>query len=260
LYIALLRSSRHCGRRGVTIERLVGIALGSMASSRLTTWAGDPKVDAAMLRRALDAVLRADATTPPNSDNLKCEYISFLNSINNPAFQDPASLVGNTTGFWSTGAGRSLSKAEISIKKEPERSRRVYRLLMTNWLAYCDRPTSARPPFAKLTPSQTDPFSTTTGFELYVPEDSAPESLKALSTEKLASWYHTTVYAKLFSPNFAAIDKAMNRDRATFAGLLITLANELHKREKGQYPDKVEELVGPYLKTLPEGYNPPRDQ
>jgi hypothetical protein len=261
-YLAVLRSSRHCGRRGVAIERLVGIAIGSMAATRLSALAIKPDVDAKMLRRALDGVIEADAMTPPASDSFKCEYIAFVNTIADPAYEDPAKLAwltGTKPGWsWSSsGAGRAFLQAERAAKREPERSRRVYRLIFANWLAYCDRPRSSRPPFAKLTPPVTvNPLVTTSGFELFVPEGNAPESVKALSPDELAGWFHSTLYAEIFSPNFGGMDKALRRDQAAFANLLVTLANELHKREKGEYPAKVEGLVGPYLKALPEGYVP----
>ena len=200
-YLAVLRSSRHCGRRGVAIERLVGIAIGAMVSSRLSTWAVDPRVDAAMLRKALDAVGEADTMTPPASDAIKCEYISFVNTIADPVYLDPAKLIGvsggKATWNWSSsGPGQAFSRAELSFKREPERSRRVYRLIIANWLAYCDRPKSTRPPFATLAPplNPTSP-ATTSGFELYVPEASASETVKALPPDELARWFRSTVYS-----------------------------------------------------------------
>ena len=255
-YLAVLRSSRHCGRRGVPIERLVGIALGAVASPRILTLAVNPDVDAEMLRRALDVVIEADAMTAPPSDAFKCEYIAFLNTIADPAFEDPAKLIGNPPWAWTTGPGKAYFRAERSLKREPERSRRVYRLIMANWLAYCDRPRSARPSFANLAPPKGPTPVATPGFELFVPEATASGSVKALPPDELARWFHSTLYAEIISPNFGAMDKAFRRDRAAFANLLITLANELYKKEKGDYPAKAEALVGPYLKALPEGYVP----
>jgi hypothetical protein len=257
-YLAVLRSSRHCGRRGVPIERLVGIAIGSMAATRLSALSINPDLDAKMLRRALDGVIEAEAMTPPASDSFKCEYIAFVNTIADPAYEDPAKIIGSSIPWaWTTAPGKAFFRAERSFKREPERSRRVYRLVFANWLAYCDRPRSNRPPFANLAPPATvNPLVTTSGFELFVPEGNAPESVKALSPDELAGWFHSTLYAEIFSPNFGGMDKAFRRDKAAFANLLVTLANELHKREKGEYPPKIEGLVGPYLKALPEGYVP----
>jgi hypothetical protein len=60
--------------------------------------------------------------------------------------------------------------------------------------------------------------------------------------------------AKILFPAFVAIEKTIGRERTVQAALVMTLANELHRREHGDYPDRVEELVGPYLKALPEGF------
>ena len=260
-YLAVLRSSRHCGRRGFPIERLVGIAVASMGSTRLLAWAVNPGVDTAMLRRALDAVVECEAMTPPSSDSFKCEYISFLNTVADPAYQEPDKLLGNSSPWiWTTPPGKAFVRAERSFKSEPERSRRVYRLIMANWLEYCDRPRTNRPAFATLPPSTyLNPFGATSGFELFVPEAAAPATVKVFSPEDLAGWFHSTLYAEIFSPNFGAMEKAIRRDRGTFANLQITLANEIYKKEKGEYPEKVEALIGPYLKALPEGYVPIAD-
>ncbi len=261
-YLAVIRSSRHCGRRGGAIERLVGIAIGSMATGRLSTWAKEPKLDAATLRKALDALVEADAMTPPASDAFKCEYILFLNTIADPELEDPArlsSLTGGRSpwGWSSSGPGRALFRAERSVKREPERSRRVYRLVIANWLAYCDRPRSERPPFAVLAPpppSQTP--ATPPGFALYVPEATAPDSVRALPPDELARWFDSTISARIMSCNYLSIDNAFRRDRTAFAHLLITLASELYRKENGADPAKADNLVGRYLRAIPEGYVP----
>jgi hypothetical protein len=261
-YLAVLRSSKHCGRRGVAIERLVGIAVGSMAVTRLSALASDPRIDAATLRRALDAVVEADAMTPPLSDSFKCEYIAFLNTIAHPVFEDPAKLAAlsgaKVPWNWaSSGAGQACFRAERSMKREPERSRRVFRLIVANWLAYCDRPTSSRPPLAILAlPANPKSPTPPAALNLFVPEATAPDSVKALLPDDLAGWFRSTIYAEILSPNFGGIDGAFKRERAACASLQIALANELYKKENGQYPEKVDALVGRYLKALPRGYVP----
>jgi hypothetical protein len=50
------------------------------------------------------------------------------------------------------------------------------------------------------------------------------------------------------------LDRLMTADRLSMANLIVTLAQELWKKERGQYPPKVEDLVGTYLKSLPEAY------
>ena len=51
-YRAALRSSRHTGRRGCIIERLVGISMHAMTAEQLVAWSANPTVDAVLLRRA----------------------------------------------------------------------------------------------------------------------------------------------------------------------------------------------------------------
>ncbi len=75
-YLAHLRSTRHSGRHGTIIDRLIGVSMYGGVSARLIRWAADPKVDSKMLRRALDAAIAADGATSPISDALKMEYLS----------------------------------------------------------------------------------------------------------------------------------------------------------------------------------------
>ena len=261
-HLAHFRSSRHCGRRGFIIGRLVGIALGSYASTNLCLWAGDEKVDAAMLRKALDAIVAADLMTPSNSDVFKSEYMSSLNTLGDPAFQDPAKLLwGDIPWGWDTGPGRAYFRAERSIKKEPERSRRVFRLVMANWLAYCDRPPSQRPPRANLnSTAKNAQTGRVGGLWLYTPELDAPEALRAISLDELDRWFSSTLYASILLSDLSRVDKAFRRDRSAVANLKIRLANELYKREKGRYPERMEDLVGPYLTEVPEGYVPMEEE
>ncbi len=257
-YLAILRSSRHCGRRGIPIERLVGVALAGMVTPRLSTWAIDPKVDAKMLRRALDGVLEAQAMTPPNSDIFKCECLWLINTMANPEFENPPSMDANASRFWKTGPGEVYFKVARSLKREPERSRRVLRLVMANALAYCDRPRTQRPPLANLAPPPKAgaPPVKPSGLMLYIAEPSASSSLTALTPEQLKSWFDSTLYAEMLLINFTSVDQALKRDESNFASLQVRLATELFAKEKGRYPDAAAELVGLYLPKLPESYQP----
>ena len=67
-YKSILRCSRHAGRHGAVIERMVGAAIFETACRRISHWAADPRVDATMLRRALADAIEADALTPPLSE------------------------------------------------------------------------------------------------------------------------------------------------------------------------------------------------
>ncbi len=262
-YLALLRSSRHCGRHGVLVERLLGMAMHQWASTRLIRWAADPKVDARILRRALDAAFEADAATAPMSEGLKMEYLSILHSISNPELMAhlhdyetiPDNQGGSVTKYGQHGWKSSLSRVRRRGMNEPERSRRVFRMIFANWLAFCDLPPSQQPP--RVLPGSNIQASGPTKLlleGLYVVDKDAPEAARALPPEKLARWFTSTVDAEMVLPAWVAVEKALARERAMQSVLLVSLANEFYKREHGQYPERAEELVGPYLKTLPESY------
>ncbi len=264
-YLALLRSSRHCGKRGTFIERLIGIAMHRLVSTRLTRWAADPKVDSKMLRRALDASRAADAATPPTTDALKMEYLGLVHSFNDTEMMVkmhdyevvPDNKGGSITKYGQHGWKSSLIRLQRRALNEPERSRRVIRMIFANWLAYCDLPPSRRPPKVNPRTGQTltGPASAILG-DFFVAGDDAPGPARALPPEKLAQWFGSTMDARMALPAFLSFERAVARERSAQDALLFNLANELYKREHGQYPEHAEELVGPYLKALPEGYKP----
>jgi hypothetical protein len=262
-YRAMLRASRHLGRRGFAVERLIGIAIHRWSVDRLNRWAIDPRVDARLLRRALDAAIEANAATPPTSDMLKSEYLSLMHSMADPDLVVrlldyevvPDGKGGSTTVYGQNRWKSSLFRVRRRAMNEPERSRRVDRMIFANLLAYCDLPPENRPPKASSKITGTARNLGVLG-DLYVVDASAPEAARALTPETLARWFATTIDAEQFMPAFAAVEKALARERSAQANLIVTLANNLHLRERGAYPEKVEDLVGPYLKELPAGYTP----
>jgi hypothetical protein len=267
VYRAIFRSSRHVGQRWTAIERLVGTALHQVASRQLTRWASDPRVTPAMLRRALDAVIADHAPTGPVSDMLKVEYLAFLKTFDDPKLvwtilNDP-SMAGPGKTPWFVRDNRSFSLARAWLK-EPERSRRVTRLIYANLMAYCDLPPGRRPPVA-CTLAGVFGGGPPALLDLYKLDASAPAQARALPPDEILKWFDTTLYAKQLIPASNALLNAVDRERVAQASLIIALANRLYEVERGKVPETAEELVGPYLKALPDGYkpyaepNPPRN-
>ena len=261
-YRAIFRSSRHLGRRSTVIERLVGSQMHDVACRRLTRWANDPRITPELLRPALDAAIADYATTGPLSDNLKVEYLVFLTGCDDPdlvwkCMTDPNVLGTSKTVVWFA---RDLNLFRLSkgFKNEPERSRRVIRLVFANLLATCDLPPERRPPVACSLPNSNPSSKTTVLVDLCSLDGSAPAPARALPPEKILEWFNTTLFASQILPAFSNFIKAIDRERTTQASLVIALANRLFEIERGQPPETVEELVGPYLKALPEGYKPPK--
>ena len=244
-YRAALRSSRHCGKRGSLIERLIGTGAPRAASTESRAWAQLPGVDANALRRALNEVQAIDAMTPPMSDTVKCEYLSFQEAMARPdmlwKFLEAAVRAPNSpTPDTKTYAKTALLRAEAFLKRDPERSRRLLKLAVANWLAYCDRPSGERPPL--------DPRRTNWSIS---PGRPPPPNARLLTPDRLNSWSDSSIFFHNLFPALDASRNAIDRERATQAALVVHLASELYRREHGEPPDSPKELVGPYLKELP---------
>jgi hypothetical protein len=255
-YRAALRSSRHAAMAGFLVERQIGAAIHGRACDRLTRWAADPRVDAGLLRRALDDVAAIDAMTPPLSESLKREYFIRLRDLDemNILVEDLPPPVGDPNWYRqrpiaNKGLGY-VQRARVSLENDRERSRRVLRLVFANWLAQVDKPARLRARVATRQPVM-----------LYEADPSAPPAARALPPEDLAREVGRTLLAReamkviLERPSWEA-DGILARERSRQAALVVTLAEQLYRREHGRPPSDVGELVGPYLEAIPEDYAP----
>lgn len=249
-YRALLRSSRHDGSHGVMMERLGGTHLHELACRRLTRWAADPRTDAALLRRALDEVIAIDGMTPSVSESVRVEYVVMMNDLSED-LPTLASQAGQMTSrsrpdpwYFYVGPART---AMVAMTRDRERSRRVVRLFFANWLAHCDQPKRLRreaPDFTNRAPL------------IYLPDASSPPASRRLAPEAMVRAFESTMLARAILPTMDNFQRKIDHERAVQARLVVGLAEQLHRRERGVPPGSVEELVGPYLKRVPEAYRP----
>jgi hypothetical protein len=145
-----------------------------------------------------------------------------------------------------------LYAARRFLLREPERSRRVLRLLYANYLAHVEHP-GRRKPAAR---ARFHIAKQTSAALLYDVSPDAPADARSLSPQELASWLVTSNDIKLrilvgnnvqwpWSPDHL-------RDRRAYSDLVFMLAGELYRRERGSLPPTDEALVGTYLKNLPD--------
>jgi len=50
------------------------------------------------------------------------------------------------------------------------------------------------------------------------------------------------------------LKKSIGRERSMFDALKVQLAEQLYLREHGKPPENLKALIGPHLKSLPDGY------
>src|SRR5205814_9455921 len=111
---------------------------------RLATWAADPETTIPQLKSALDEVLKTEPRPEWDSFALKIGYIEIINMMLRPMREHDQNLL---EGEWSYRLGDmqlptdnigSIKEACRFLLREPERSRRVVRLLWANWLAHVE--------------------------------------------------------------------------------------------------------------------------
>ena len=279
-YRSVLRMITHFRRRGSTLKRYSGKRANRWLQRRLADWAADPRTTIPQIHTALEEVLKNE----PNPDweiyAIKSGYLELMRAVERPM---PLSSQQELEGEWtfrlgdmelSPGMIGHLEAARRFLLREPERSRRVLRLLCASYLAHVEpRELPPRKPavwakFSYLT--STNPITKgRISVPLYPVSPEAPAGARALPPRELAGWLVATLDARLqlvsghsqvwpWPPDRMA-DPRGDADRKAHRALVVMLATELYHRERGSLPPSDEALVGTYLKSLPDDSLPDVD-
>lgn len=246
-YNASLRASKHVRMHAPSDYHALGAMMYDMTAQRLSAWAANPRTDGPTLRKALTDMQEVVAMTAPNSDIIKADYLAFLWAIDHPdGWMTPSLEMGNLKSEFPT-----LFQAAVFLKREPERSRRVVRIMISHWLAHADDPPQTRP---KMAETRVDGNHSYPDF----PYHAAPgqkDAAHPLSNEKLYAWHQSTLYLKNLGLRFVFFLPLCDGERTGQKIMLVTLAEQLYLRERGMLPESAEDLVtAGYLTELPEGY------
>ncbi len=252
-YRAVLRANRHIRTRGTVLRRFVVVRRHQQIRDRLATWAADPRTTPALLSQAIDDVVACESLALSESDMLRADYLDVDRMLDDP--KGPGAQM--PPAWFISFASRSSARPLLAIlppsamqsandlwrawRREPERHRRVIRLVMANWLAYFDLPPKDRPK---------PDLNAESAFDIYSFGPEAPAKARILSPAALGQWLDTThdaqVLLRMLDLTRLRIDESANhRD------LLILLGAQLYRRDHGTDPPTPEALVGPYLKSLP---------
>ena len=248
-YRAALRATYHIGLHGTITARSIAHRWHAEIEGRLASWASDPRTTPANLRQALDDVVALGSLTPSESYTIKVEYPqlqSMLDSPQNPGRYVPVMRLGmflrSPDHVLSPELMRAISDAWRFWRREPERSHRVIRLVVANWLAYHDLPPERRP--------APDPRPSGS-FDFYAFGPEAPANARALSPAALDRWLASTNDA-LELLRGIGIQSIQMQEQTAHGSTVVLLASRLYRLERGTDPPSEQALVGPYLNELPD--------
>jgi len=244
----------HVMRRGTALERLFAGLNGAGLRPRVALWAANPKTDVRDLRRALDDVIGCEPQPEWESFSLKVDYILAMRELDRAdgplAYGDDEALAFRIGGEpLPPNLVQSAFSARRFLLREPERSPRVLRLAFAAWLAHVEVPEERhRKPAVR---ASFQSYEVKSGVFFYASGPTAPASARRLQPDVLAQWLVTAPDAKLLLCRWPW--RSIGRqERAEHRALLILLAEELFRREHGHAPSSEAELVGTYLKSLPD--------
>jgi hypothetical protein len=243
MYRAALRASRHAGRHGGTNQHLMGSSFLRQSRPRIESWIDHPGMTPELLRKAIGDVETCRAMTSPASEMVRAEYFSARDAVNDTDLWWKLSDSGpysNVHWYNQFDAGRW---AHRFLRREPERSARVLRLIAAGYLAQCDRPRVLRPRLLFV------------GLMIYDRDARTPRSVRAISPDALESWARDSIVMDL-GPFNHHLQSYLDVEAGTFDHFTLEMAERAFLIERGRPPKRYGELLGPYLKVLPEGIEP----
>jgi hypothetical protein len=256
-YRAVLRMATHLRRRGSLTARFHTNVIHANLRQRLAVWAADPKTTIRQLRHALDEALNSAPKPEDDAFSLKLEYLELARCLeqNNANYQAIEEHLTYRFGdiVVPTDLSVYLFAGHRSLLREPERSKRVLRLLFANWIAHVEIPELRQTRPAVRASFISDKRRST--LPLYPVNSQAPAGARALSPHEVATWLVTMNDAKPLLDH-SLWPSVRDQERREFRALVISLTTELYHRERGSLPTSDEALVGTYLESLPDDRSP----
>jgi hypothetical protein len=137
-------------------------------------------------------------------------------------------------------------------QREPERSRRLFRIIYAHWLAAADLPPERRP---KLVSNQQRRNESYPEFP-YATEPGQRDGAHPLPADKLYNWFRSSLHAMRINVPATFWFQQLDSDRRQMTDLMLTAAERLYVLEHGREPSRNHDLVtAGYLEEIPDGYD-----
>lgn len=235
---AAFRCGGHSSYRGCNIQGQCSVIIHAVASAGIAHWAEQPNVTSAQLQQALADAQSDDKLYESLSNILKAEYLGTRNSLRSPDWV--AAFSPLNSGVAPSDAASKGMRLFYWVIGEPETSLRVSRQILANQLPEIDKPVNERRKIVGL------------GVKiLFDPDPSithAPEQMDPAAIDRAHS---RSSLIRLLAPSIAHLDSAFLDRRARQATLEALLAAQAYRRDHGEFPDSLAQLVPNYLAVVP---------
>lgn len=222
----VIRASGHASQYSDLSARLTEQAVFSQAAWQVQQWAAGDSVTAEDLRTARQQLQEAWKLHLAFSESLKVQYLTLLNTFDQPASSDESWLYAqmSTTLLWVMG--------------EPELSKRGLRFWLQNHLQFVEKEPWQRPPMDS--------------HELFF---DAPSALtvngEVIPVEEAANAVQASPIISSLIPGFVTVMKAHDRQLARYRVCVCVLAAQEYRRDNGNFPATLTDLVPKYLDKIP---------
>jgi hypothetical protein len=246
-YRASLRTIHLVGVHGTAMRRAHAHDWHRSLRVRVARWAADPKNIPDLVRRAVDDVVDCEKLARSDSYTIKAEYLNLIHFLDDPEGRTRNAPDGWPAAIVSLGLQPSPTETQALYDywrlalREPERSRRIVRQAVANWLAYFDGQPEA--------PLQQDAISSGV-VNFFNPSPSNSTGRRGtLKPQALTRWLASCIDANVVLDR-SFLSEIRLGERSDYLQLLTILGNALYRRDHDGLPPTPEELFGEYLDNL----------
>jgi hypothetical protein len=232
------RSGGHASNRGCMMQGLVGVAIHTVSSQALARWAEHPGVTSTQLQQALVEV-RSDNTLYESLSNiLKSEYLYMRNALRSPDWTHQITPF-NPSGDTPEPSAKIMKMLYWTVG-EPQICDRLLRQILANQIPEIDKPVATRRKMVG-----------TGVVMLFDPNPSASLSEGQLDPAAIDRAVNRSSVTRTVLLAMAQLDNLFLKRKARQAALEALLAAQAYRRDHGEFPESLAQLVPKYLAAMP---------
>jgi hypothetical protein len=236
---ATLRCGGHVSCRSTLLNGLLGMTIHEAAFGGVRRWAEHPSVTAEQLRSAL-AKIRSDFTLyDAESSMMKLEYVVFRDALRQRNVFLELADTGAVTPF-ANPVLRYGRAAMLWMNGEPNLTQRLLAQITTNQLREVDQPVSERRKL--ITSAPTILFDT---------DDLPNRAAGELTGSQIQNALKLSSISGLIASSRKQFDQCYQALLARQAVLETLLALQAYRREHGEFPERLDQLVASFLDAVP---------